>query len=296
MIKRIFYPGEEWVYIKIYMNVMNSDEFILKVIDSYMSILGNKSMVSDWFFVRYYDPDFHLRLRLKLIDPSNLNYILSVLNKKIKKYSFDFIYKIELSTYVREIERYGKNRILTTESVFSVDSTTVLKLIKLSEITGFSRWKIAILLINCIFKEWGFTLEYRYVCMKKLSDYFKLEFGYDMYNSKSLNKIYAQYKKDIESLLLKPRTDNVLNKIEDILFARFSEMNLLIKSNRNFKKKDICSYIHMSMNRLFKLNNRTYELVLYEVLKRVYKSLLIRREEYDENHILMIELFFSSEE
>lgn len=296
MIKRIFYPGEEWVYIKIYMNVMNSDEFILKVIDSYMSILGNKSMVSDWFFVRYYDPDFHLRLRLKLIDPSNLNYILSVLNKKIKKYSFDFIYKIELSTYVREIERYGKNRILTTESVFSVDSTTVLKLIKLSEITGFSRWKIAILLINCIFKEWGFTLEYRYVCMKKLSDSFKLEFGYDMYNSKSLNKIYAQYKKDIESLLLKPRTDNVLNKIEDILFARFSEMNLLIKSNSNFKKKDICSYIHMSMNRLFKLNNRTYELVLYEVLKRVYKSLLIRREEYDENHILMIELFFSSEE
>lgn len=29
MIKRIFYPGDEWVYIKIYMNAINSDKFIL---------------------------------------------------------------------------------------------------------------------------------------------------------------------------------------------------------------------------------------------------------------------------
>lgn len=295
MIKRVFYPGEEWVYVKIYMNVINSDEFILNVIDPYICILTNKFIISDWFFVRYYDPNFHLRLRLKLLNSSDLNYILYVLNNEIKKYSFDFVFKIELSTYVREIERYGKKKILTAESIFSVDSITVLELIKLSEMTDVSRWKIAILLIDCIFKEWGFTLEYCYVCMSKLSDSFKLEFGYNMYNSKSLNRIYAQYKREIESLLMRSERESILKSVEEILIARFSKVNFLIKTNGNFEKKDICSYIHMSLNRLFKLNNRVYELVLYEILKRTYKSLLIQRGEYDKNHISMVELLFCGE-
>lgn len=263
------------------------------MIDSYIRALKNESLISDWFFVRYYDPDFHFKLRLKLLNLANLNILLSILNHKIKKSFSDFVYRVEISTYIREIERYGYRKILTAESIFSVDSDTVLKLIKYSEHVGISRWKIALLLIDCIFREWGFNLEWRYVCMKKMSDSFKHEFGYNMHNSKSLNKLYARYKMEIESLLIEAKKENILKGIDEILLVRLDKISFLIKSNSNFERKDICSYIHMSMNRLFELNNRVYELVLYEFLKRTYKSLLIQRKVYDENCISKVELLFS---
>lgn len=292
MIKRTFYPGEEWIYIKIYMNAVNSDEFILSIIDPYIRTLKSMTVISEWFYIRYYDPDFHLRLRLKLLDLSNMNNLLSILYGKIERCFSDLVYKIELSTYVREIERYGLKKILTAESVFSIDSDTVLELIKFSKKTEVPRWKIAILLIDCIFNEWEFDLECRFVCMRKLSDSFKLEFGYNMYNSKSLNKIYARYKKDIELLLIGTEDESISKSIDKILLSRLDKVNFLIRSNGNFRKRDITSYIHMSMNRLFKLDNRVYELVLYEFLKRAYKSLLIQRKMYDENYILKVEHFF----
>src|SRR5690606_28834154 len=62
-ITRAFAPGSEWLYAKLYTGNATADHVLCAVRPAIDAALGSGAADS-WFFIRYADPDWHVRLRL----------------------------------------------------------------------------------------------------------------------------------------------------------------------------------------------------------------------------------------
>jgi len=277
---RNFYPGDEWLYFRIYTGIKTADNILISL-KSILNKLKKENIISGFFFLRYSDPDFHIRLRIRLVHINNLGHAIIQCNKNLKKACNDnLIGRVEIGTYNRELERYSEEHIQLSEEIFSVDSEYILALLAyLHKKDDNLRWMSALMLIDQFFDDIKLDIEERYTYINQMSDSFKIEFGYNMYNSKQLNNIYRERKKQIETVLdtKKSEENKDLAKVKTILKKKTKAMKTLIKEKNYIPKNNISSYIHMSMNRLFRSNNRIHELLIYDFLSRHYKSELARR-------------------
>lgn len=69
MIRRKFIPGSRWLYFKIYTGIKTADEVATRTLLPLLREWYEAKLIDDWFFIRYTDPDFHLRLRLLVARP-----------------------------------------------------------------------------------------------------------------------------------------------------------------------------------------------------------------------------------
>jgi thiopeptide-type bacteriocin biosynthesis protein len=107
------------VYIKLYTGYRTADDLLQQIIIPVIKDLQKKHRIEKWFFIRYSDPDFHLRIRLLLIDSQHVGEIINCFYRKLDIWNKNrLLWKIQLDTYNRELERYGKTMIEESESVF----------------------------------------------------------------------------------------------------------------------------------------------------------------------------------
>ncbi|HDT6374122.1 TPA: thiopeptide-type bacteriocin biosynthesis protein, partial [Staphylococcus aureus] len=119
--KRILTINDSLIYIKIYFSLGYREE-ILQELHMYLT----KENISDYFFIQYNDPKPHIRLRL-FSSPENLIHDLKIIEYL---HSFEFVKKIDIADYEREIERYGgEEKIELAEEIFKKDSKNILQLI-----------------------------------------------------------------------------------------------------------------------------------------------------------------------
>ncbi len=278
-IQRTFIPGDEWIYFKIYTGIKTADFILTDYIYRIIKKLQKEKLISKWFFIRYADPDFHLRFRILVEDKKDIGYVITLVSSQLRSgYNNSHIRKIELSTYVRELERYGFKTMNTAESIFWIDSECLLSLIKLLNRNEESiRWESALILIDSMLDDAKFSLEEKLNCLNSISISFKAEFGFNMHNSKQLNHIYRSKRTAIESILKNKDNTELHCSIRQVVNKRSNNLYLFFDDIQESGKKIslnnyLHSFIHMSMNRLFRSKNRTYELLIYDFLSRYYKS------------------------
>jgi hypothetical protein len=63
--QRLRPPGEDWAYLKVYIPAGVQDEALCGPVRALTTRAGNCEQIEKWFFIRYADPDPHLRLRFK---------------------------------------------------------------------------------------------------------------------------------------------------------------------------------------------------------------------------------------
>ena len=83
-IKRNFYPGDEWLYFKIYGGIKTCDDLICGKLYTLMKKLKRDKIIDKWFFIRYSDPDFHIRLRLHITTPEYMWSAICAINKLLR--------------------------------------------------------------------------------------------------------------------------------------------------------------------------------------------------------------------
>ena len=71
-IQRTYIPGDQWLYFKIYTGFKTADLLLREVIPRIANQLLAGHIISKWFFIRYSDPELHLRLRFCLQDTSKV--------------------------------------------------------------------------------------------------------------------------------------------------------------------------------------------------------------------------------
>lgn len=282
-IQRCFIPGDEWIYFKIYTGNMSSDKVLLLYVLRIVKELKKHCLIKKWFFIRYEDPNFHLRVRVLASESKSIEEIIYIFNKYlVKAVRREVVWKVQIDTYERELERYGNSLINEAETIFFIDSECLISIIRILQDKDESyRWMIAIKLIDQFLSDFDFDIKSKQILLQKLSSSFKHEFGFNKFNSKQFNTKYRENKKTIELILCKDSSDLVLYDFAKIIKGRSIKMKstiyfILNKINYIQRELFVSSYIHMSLNRLFKDRNRIHELVLYDLLYRFYSDEIAR--------------------
>src|SRR6185295_4063314 len=125
-----FLPGAPpWLYAKIYAGPARVDEIVSQALPGLLEDVRKNCPGAELFFIRYRDPEFHLRMRVRA-DPDTWNHALASVHRLLTSLqASDQIWRCELCTYEREVERYGGEQMIEmAERVFSADSSLVLAL------------------------------------------------------------------------------------------------------------------------------------------------------------------------
>ena len=138
---RMVAPGGEWLYLKLYCSPETEEDLLADTIAGFVAEAANAGLPSDFFFVRYSDPDPHLRLRFRTPTPEDTSALLPELiafGSSLMEHGLCIRFAVD--TYERETERYGgASAISLAEELFVADSALVLELLRLRKETDLSR-------------------------------------------------------------------------------------------------------------------------------------------------------------
>ncbi|WP_028888237.1 thiopeptide-type bacteriocin biosynthesis protein [Tenacibaculum ovolyticum] len=276
--KRTFILGDEWLYYKLYCGKRTADMVLVDSIKPLTEALLEKKLIDKWFFIRYTDPNPHLRIRFHFNDINKLGFIINHINKAISNYvKNDLIWKVQADTYTREIERYGENTIEETEHFFFIDSNTCLKSLDLIK-DDTVLFMFALRSINTLFEVFDFNTKTKLSFVKENLEAFKAEFNANKNLNKQLYKKHNGLKKEIITFL------EMQNHIEyqpliNLLHTKKKELETLKKMICKKNTQDninhlLSNYIHMTINRMFRDQQRLHELVCYDNLYRFYNFII----------------------
>lgn len=274
--KRTFILGDEWLYYKLYCGKRVADTLLVDCIKPLTKKLLSDHLIDKWFFIRYSDPDNHLRIRFRTKSTNNLNDIIKWVNSYTSYYvKNQLIWKVQTDTYERELERYGKNTIEEAECFFYTDSVSCVNVLNVVEDDELL-FLFGLRAINDILDAFNFSLHDKIVFTKKKSEDFKYEFNATKQLSKQLNNKHNNLKATIKHFMLM-QEHNDYSMLLQILHQKKQELKRLYQSISNKKEvldismtSLLSSYIHMLVNRLFRDKQRLYELVCYDNLYRFY--------------------------
>lgn len=287
--QRGFTLGSEWIYYKLYTGHKTADYILTQIILPITSELLERGIIQEWFFIRYADPKSHLRLRLRTSNIKNLSAIIAAFHEPFNQLlQNDLIWKIQLDTYQRELERYGWNTMVLSETLFYHDSKTIVQFLNLIEGEEGEkfRWLFGLRAINELLNLFRYQPSDKLNIMDRLKTGFGKEFGMSRPLKKQLDHKYRDYREDIYQFLsFTEKEEPDYLPILEVLQKRKNTIEPIAKKIVDLRKKGalqmelddlISSYIHMLMNRLFKSKNRLNEMVCYDFLFRHLRSEVAR--------------------
>ncbi len=293
--KRLFAIGSEWFYVKIYCGVKTADKILTEILAPLLNKFDSQGEIYQWFFIRYADPDFHLRIRLKG-DQKFQNKVIAAFSDSLDVYlKSGQIWKVQCDTYQRELERYGDENMENSEALFYYDSAATLRILKLldGDEGDQLRWQFAIKGVNDLLSDFGLPLEEKVRLMELLSSGFSKEFNAeDKQAQKQLSDHFRKYRKEIE-LALQPQLEEEHEYIEvwGIFKSRSEDWSVTIQKIKSYAQSErasvssfnlLESYIHMFLNRFMRSKQRVHELVIYDFLCRYYRSAIGRKKKTTE--------------
>lgn len=289
-VRRRFTPGSDWLYAKLYGGPATADRVLTEAIAPVVRAAVDSGAADAWFFIRYEDPDPHLRVRFHgapdRLDGEVRPACEAVAGRLVEAGQ---VWRVQFDTYEREVERYGGERgIELAEQLFHTDSDAVLAILgQLSGDTGLdARWRLALCGIDRLFDDLGLDLERKRALARESRDAYGLEFRVDGEFRATVGERYRAQRASLEALLTEQHVPALLAPGIEALQARSARIAPLAAELRHLERTgrlggtitDLAgSYAHMHVNRLLRSAQRAQELVLYEYLDRFYSAQAGRR-------------------
>ncbi|WP_160714997.1 lantibiotic dehydratase [Chitinophaga solisilvae] len=294
---RHFPPGSDWLYVKIYAGNKTLDTLLVSIIRPFADKALQDNAISKWFFIRYNDPEGHLRIRFHAAGNRQAWLeLLPALNNAIAPLIQDNrVAKMTADTYIREIERYGADTITESETLFFADSVAVSSFLDMIEGDEGEqlRWQLALYSVDRLLQDFSCSLAEKKDIINATREAFTQEFSnHDKRNAsrleRSLNDKYRKHYPQIKEVL----SDALPEEMADMYDCFRQRSNTITAIANAIKeqlaaagnpqaalKKLLISYIHMNMNRLFLARQRAHELVIYHYLNKYYQSLIAREKQ-----------------
>lgn len=282
-------PGSECLYAKVYCGHATADRVLIETIAPLANSLLSVGDITNWFFIRYGDPDWHLRVRF-FGEPARLHQeVLPRLQKAVRQeIEGERCWKLQLDTYEREVERYGGDAgIVASEAVFFADSQACCAMLPylLGDERGDDRWRTVLLGIDRLLDDLGFSLAEKANLLRAQSHGFRREFDFDGELKKRVAERFRKERALLERLLVGEPNGEPYPKLEAILGERSQRCRLAMDDLRRLLETRCLSrplaeiagsLIHLHVNRLLRAEHRAQEAVLYNFLYQLYSSRLAR--------------------
>lgn len=191
-IQRLFIPGSEWLYLKVYLGQQISDTILVNNVAPLLRQLQEKQIVEKFFFIRYVDMSFHLRIRLKLFKADDVGYVIDrIYNEFVQLMGTGLVWNLQYGSYQRELERYGETTMELAESIFFEDSEIVLNILKRAENKIYVSWIIVDQYFSFIYP----SIQKKQLFCKEMSISYLKKFDLDnSYDLRQFNPKYRTYK------------------------------------------------------------------------------------------------------
>jgi lantibiotic biosynthesis protein len=282
VVKRKFTIGDEWLFFKLYTGLKTAENSLIKGVKPFITELFSKASIEKWFFIRYSDPDYHIRLRIQAKDKDRFQYIIQTFKKHFKPFEdSQEIWKVQTDTYGRELERYGSHLIEEVETIFFYDSNFCLDM--LTALHGDEgeryRWQIALKSVDSYLNSFKYSLEEKIEVITKGRDAFAIEFNSDKNLRSSLSRLYKTHQKNIELLFGDTgHENNIISTLDrhlserEVRFEKPASIIIQASTEQSRLNHWMLQYTHMNINRIFKSKQRLHEYVIYDLLLHYYKS------------------------
>ena len=286
-VRRVHPPGAEWLYARLYLGESLSDAALLETLVPLAEDLVGRGVAEQWFFMRYGDPEYHIRIRFHG-HPAALHAEAIPALQAAARALMDqrIVWRIEYGTYHREVERYGgPDAIDHVEAVFHADSDAVAAILALldpGEPGMVERWQLGLAGTHHLLVDLGLDEPQRLALVKSQRAALARRVGWD---ESAMGKVGARFRKeraDLERLMaavpgdghpLEPGLD-ILRQRSERFAAPMAELRRLEGASRlTMPISGIASsLLHMYLNRLVRVNNVAEELVVCDFLVRLYEA------------------------
>ena len=283
-VARRFPPGSEWLYWKIYCGAGTADRVLREVIVPLLPAIAD--VADRWFFIRYADPDPHLRLRFHGSPERLQARLLPAIAGAVEPLLQDGrVWRTQLDTYERELERYGgAEGILPCEEIFFADSMAVAGIVDLLDgDDGLrARWQLGLRGMDLLLDDLGFDLPAKHALSRRLRAGFAKELKVDGLFERKLGEKFRKERAALEDLFDPSQEASHPYRSGIELLRRRSAS--LAPSVARLRKKEAQhglttpvaelagSLLHMHANRILRSSARAHELVMYDFLGRLYES------------------------
>jgi thiopeptide-type bacteriocin biosynthesis protein len=287
-VQRSFAPGSGWLYAKIYCGESTADRVLRDAIAPVVREALARGDITQWFFIRYHDPEAHLRVRF-CGDPARLvASVLPALERALAPlFAIGAARKLVIDTYDREIERYGGDRgIELAERIFWRDSEAVLGIVELldGDAGADARWRLTLRGIESLFTALGIDPAGR----AKLSGDAKENLGREHRATTPfwtrIGDRFTRERASLEHLFTPDAERDAAHDLSpgfELIAARDAA---LADTVTELRTRDAAgeltprlegfawSLAHMHANRLIHASHRAHELVLYDFLRRLHAA------------------------
>jgi len=274
--EEVFPPGSEWMTAKLYCGPASADTVLREAVAPFVRSLGGA--VDGWFFIRYGDPDNHLRVRFTGPPERLWGQVLPAFRNALAP-SLDngLVRRVILDTYRREVARYGgPEGVRAAEKVFQADSEAVLAILGVAEgDEGLDvRWRLAVLGTDRLLDDAGFSLADRRASVKAWRDgYVRAQGDPGESAKRRAGRLFRDERAALAALLDGEASSPAL-QVGIAAFQRRSEVTAPLL--RELPAHTMGSYVHMHVNRMLRAAQRTQELVVLDLLDRLYASRMAR--------------------
>jgi thiopeptide-type bacteriocin biosynthesis protein len=150
------------------------DEIISGPLRSLVSSLERAGCFDRWFFIRYTDPDPHLRIRFRAAQSQAAGRLLG----DALAWSRDLVRRglatnVTVDSYDREIERYGgPDAIDAAELIFTANSTVAAELLAAMDegTIALDPRVVAVFGLDTLYRQWGLDLDERMRWLPHVAD------------------------------------------------------------------------------------------------------------------------------
>jgi thiopeptide-type bacteriocin biosynthesis protein len=289
-VKRSFIIGDEWLYYKFYTGPKTTDVILTEMVKPITEEFQARKLIDYWFFIRYADPKLHTRVRFHIPDPGNMTAVISGIRSSVAWYlEHNLVWKVQLDTYEREVERYGINSMDLAEKIFYYDSKMTVDMLSLIEGDEGERirWLFALRAVDNMLGDYQLNMEQKFDQVTMLRENFGREFGLSRGLKDQLEKKFRAGRAEINELM-DTANDEVseMYPLFQLLAQKSAAVQPIVKEILDLNRDNrllvplnelMGSYSHMMINRLFKSKQRLHELVVYDFLHRYYKSEIARQ-------------------
>jgi len=281
--ERNFFIGSKWLYYKIYTGTKTADLILIEKLQPIIQELKDKGIILKWFFIRYNDPDQHIRIRFYCKNSENTFLIISKLSPVLNSlFHENVIWKVQTDTYQRELERYGEKTIKESETLFCINSELILKYLFLKRNFADSEMELffSFLLIDSFLNTFSLNNAHKLKLMNELQISFKKEFNVDKTFKKEIDIHFRKLQKEINHFISEEAINDypeIYELINENQIQANETIQLIIKKIEIPLDDFLMSHIHMMINRQYTSKQRMYELIIYDHLYKYYKTLNYER-------------------
>ena len=273
--ERVLYLGDDgWLYFKIYLNPIQANPFLAQYLEPFLTDLFEQKIIKNFFFIKYTDPKYHIRLRLQITEPDKLGIALHKFRDWFSLLQENLIsYEYTIAQYEREIERYGGSALMPyAEDYFCQDSRLVIALLQeiSKDAEEIEREKLGIFvihnLVDCFcgslqansdfLVKYTDNIEHKDLFRKNKKDYLAVIEDYYIGNfSEKLQKIIANreaaIKQYVEHIKQAEQEKQLSTSLDNILLTLIHMFCNRYNGNREWERK----VLFLTRHTIFTKNN-----------------------------------------